>query len=940
MIVAAIEIENYKQYGGLHTIDFPQQGMVAITGPNGAGKTTLFEAIEWCLYGPRTIPLLTIPPRDGVGATRVRLTLEDPHDGRRYVVFRELRNGATRAEAYSEDQPDQAIVQGPRDVTEYVARQLIGLPHAAFVSTFFTRQKELTFFGDQPPAERRVEVGRLLGFQTVREAQEEIGTERLAARHDANSLRATYEHDSAGRDFTAEIAVAESGLATARGSLEAAQQRLAAADAAYTQAREELERWRGLQEQDAAQERELLTIAGRVQAAEIRRDSSIAELERLDLRAVKRTELVPVAGRVGELDLLVAAMEKERERARRLTSLREGRETYSRQRNEAATALRRVVSQHSEAATGLAGWFWRDADDDDPGLAATRLGQAVATVDERGLRDRAERLQRAFDLTLRTETQERKLSQYRTNWEKLAVERDSLLTDGEPAVRLEAAEAELARLRVTFEEVNGELTSARRERRESEELEQIFDGRSFDHRCPTCTRPMSDEEAARLHNVLRGQSEQRRREEAIWEERVEESRREIVAAESARAAAVDLASQVASLRGRLADGERMIAELEADHERDCAALADLLVAVEHSAPPRGEDVEAARQLADQAARIAALAGTLDQLRHRSVAASEGMLNAEQAIADLGEVEYNPDDHQAAVRALEQARQAATVIAEIDRELGRRPDYESTRESAARELAELEHQRLAVEEARAAIGFSSSALGSARETEISAAATQRAAREDVDYAREGLRDAESTLRQVVGERDRLRVLAETADRRQREADELDRMYREFTEFDKFVADHVGPLLAETTERLLSLVTEGKYDRVRFDENYGIEIFDGDECFQVSGFSGGERDVVSLCARLAMSELVGSAAQRPPRFLVLDEVFGSLDSERRAQLLETLGALSNSGHFQQMFIISHVDDVQYSSAMSEAWTVEERDGVSQIIRPQVLVTASVP
>jgi DNA repair exonuclease SbcCD ATPase subunit len=52
MILAAIEIENYKQYTGSCRIDFPEQGMVAITGPNGAGKTTLFEAIEWCLYGP------------------------------------------------------------------------------------------------------------------------------------------------------------------------------------------------------------------------------------------------------------------------------------------------------------------------------------------------------------------------------------------------------------------------------------------------------------------------------------------------------------------------------------------------------------------------------------------------------------------------------------------------------------------------------------------------------------------------------------------------------------------------------------------------------------------------------------------------------------------------------------------------------------------------
>ncbi len=201
MILAAIEIENYKQYAGSHCIDFPEQGMVAITGPNGAGKTTLFEAIEWCLYGPRTIPHATIPPHDGVGMTRVRVTLQDPHDGRRYVVKRTLRNGVSSAEAYSEDDPGQPLVQGPRDVSDYVAKQLVGLPHAAFVSTFFTRQKELTFFGDRTPTDRRVEVARLLGFQIVRDAQEEIGTERTQARQAALSLSAQYEEGSEGRDF-------------------------------------------------------------------------------------------------------------------------------------------------------------------------------------------------------------------------------------------------------------------------------------------------------------------------------------------------------------------------------------------------------------------------------------------------------------------------------------------------------------------------------------------------------------------------------------------------------------------------------------------------------------------------------------------------------------------------------------------------------------------
>ena len=102
MILVAIELENYKQYVGSSRIEFPREGIVAITGANGAGKTTLFEAIEWCLYCPRSISQASIPPHEGVGKTVVRLTLEDEQDGKRYTVVRELRGSGTRAEVYAE----------------------------------------------------------------------------------------------------------------------------------------------------------------------------------------------------------------------------------------------------------------------------------------------------------------------------------------------------------------------------------------------------------------------------------------------------------------------------------------------------------------------------------------------------------------------------------------------------------------------------------------------------------------------------------------------------------------------------------------------------------------------------------------------------------------------------------------------------------------------
>ena len=217
MILAAVEIENYKQYAGSHCIDFPEQGMVAITGPNGAGKTTLFEAIEWCLYGPRTIPHASIPPHGGVGATRVSVTLQDPHDGRRYVVKRTLRNGVSAAEAYSEDDPGQPLVQGPRDVSDYVAKQLVGLPHAAFVSTFFTRQKELTLFRRPDPDRSPGRGGASAG---ISDRPRRAGRDWDRA-HPGATGGAVAERPVRGRlrrvaIFTAEIASAEATLDEAR----------------------------------------------------------------------------------------------------------------------------------------------------------------------------------------------------------------------------------------------------------------------------------------------------------------------------------------------------------------------------------------------------------------------------------------------------------------------------------------------------------------------------------------------------------------------------------------------------------------------------------------------------------------------------------------------------------------------------------------------------
>ncbi|HEU5430399.1 MAG TPA: SbcC/MukB-like Walker B domain-containing protein, partial [Thermomicrobiales bacterium] len=164
---------------------------------------------------------------------------------------------------------------------------------------------------------------------------------------------------------------------------------------------------------------------------------------------------------------------------------------------------------------------------------------------------------------------------------------------------------------------------------------------------------------------------------------------------------------------------------------------------------------------------------------------------------------------------------------------------------------------------------------------------------------------------------------------READDLLRMRDEFNGFERFVAEQLGPRIADYAGELIDRVTNQKYSRVELDQDYGLEIYDGDECFPLASFSGGERDVFALCARLALSRVIGGQAVNRPRFLVLDEVFGSLDQERRRQLLDMLGRLTqDSEDFRQLFVISHVEDVQESPAMSDLWRVVDVDGHSNV------------
>lgn len=123
-----------------------------------------------------------------------------------------------------------------------------------------------------------------------------------------------------------------------------------------------------------------------------------------------------------------------------------------------------------------------------------------------------------------------------------------------------------------------------------------------------------------------------------------------------------------------------------------------------------------------------------------------------------------------------------------------------------------------------------------------------------------------------------------------------------EFRRSVIASLGPRLAASAASLFAELTESDYDRLEVDaDSWQLRISDSGEAHDLDRFSGSERDLANLAFRIAISEQIGQSFGQQVGLLVLDEVFGPLDDQRRSLML---GALENlKGRFNQVIVVTH-------------------------------------
>ena len=884
MRLLSVAAQNFKSFAKLD-LGLNVDGVVAVVGPNGAGKTTIFSAIEWALYGQRGRGSMPVR-RDGAAADEACwVQVEFEAGGRSYRVKRIDGKGATLVDLANEEP-----VATSRDETTRRVAALLGMNKDMFRGTFYARQKEVRALELGSDKNRREQVELLLGIERL----------RLAASSAADSTRDQQQHVAALVAVAPDMDQMRATLERAQVDAEAGAPDVQAAEAELAQAREA--RGKVSQELEAlrAQEREMNSRRAALDAArhnandQVRaRDALAEQVIEADRAARELIELAPTAEHA---DIL---------------AVREREMDLLRANHEDAVALRaqeeRALTEHARLANQIAeveeaAWALLGSDVAQATSARSSADAHAALVSDIREAERELESAREKQLQARTQTQaaDRDVSRLR-----------GLVTQGERAELLDVVLGDLIGA--------GDLARELREEWHSKQAlrAQLADAITHDtqHRdaiiagdaqaeCPTCKRPYDSGE---LDTIL---------------ERFEADLR------AAHAALAGVDEAIARLGVARADADQR-AEQEQTVAADRRALGDVATGTKLGAV-RTDLQRAEQELASGLgeatrldARVEELASKLPGLRNRAEeldvlrerifeiaaqrdrAAAEARLHAErlQGVTANG---YDPDAHAllkgqlaAAVAA---GHQCAALRAKADgAELLRRRLDEQGR-SAADATARYDSLTAAFNE----VAFDPEAVESVAEERDAAdqrveqattnliEANRRASADSdaVAAAHARLQDARQQHARLKSERAELRIRREVSDALGAYREEASRQAR--------------PQLEDETAVLLGQTTRGRYSSVSLSDSYKLEIVEGTNVHPLDRFSGGEQDLASLCLRLGLSRMLARSRGAETGFVLLDEVFGSQDLDRRRSLLEQLRVIAER-EFRQVFVVSHTDDV---------------------------------
>jgi len=235
-------------------------------------------------------------------------------------------------------------------------------------------------------------------------------------------------------------------------------------------------------------------------------------------------------------------------------------------------------------------------------------------------------------------------------------------------------------------------------------------------------------------------------------------------------------------------------------------------------------------------------------------------------------------------------------------------------------AEVKVKRQALETS----GHSEAGFASAKEAKEAAEQAQLDAQRRLDRARLGWESALAERRRVQQKRDERAVREEEVKSARRQLLLREELDRAFTDLRADLNAQLRPELSEVGSGFLRELSRDRYSDLELDEEYRVALLEDGEVKPV--ISGGEEDIVNLALRLAISQMIADRAGQPLSLLVLDEVFGSLDDERRSAVVDLLRGLRD--RFPQVILITHVEQLREGFDRVVRVEYDVKEGVARV------------
>ncbi|HEV8177919.1 MAG TPA: SbcC/MukB-like Walker B domain-containing protein [Gemmatimonadales bacterium] len=304
----------------------------------------------------------------------------------------------------------------------------------------------------------------------------------------------------------------------------------------------------------------------------------------------------------------------------------------------------------------------------------------------------------------------------------------------------------------------------------------------------------------------------------------------------------------------------------------------------------------------QEGRLQAQAHEAGPLREEQKRLMLRVVDLEGSLTGLVE-SYDQARHEAVVREA-RALEPLALQAERFRVVAERSDAISNELQLARAAAAEMTRSITEFKARlAGLGYSETAFRNFRETEQAAERARRDAELSLVRGRAESKGAAEAVEAVVRRQEernqRERAAAETA----MELALHQELDRALTDLREDLNSTLRPTLSDLASHFLRDLTDARYTDLELDEDYSATLVDDGDPKAV--ISGGEEDVSNLALRLAISQMIADRAGQPLSLLVFDEIFGSLDEQRRRAVIDLLRSLAD--RFPQVILITHIDSL---------------------------------